>query len=314
MMNMPGQGLWDGIEDVPVFTRGTWFSPNFQGTVKIVRCRVQITRKKKIQFLAECEVLSSTSAQDPTGASRTWFQNQNENYLSALKSFAHAVLGVDDRSPEGAQKAAAVDRYLKAVMNYVAGAPNGFGGFVVNLTTTNTTKQDGGLFTRHDWSPYNWTAAGQPGPDLARFLQAAAPYANVMPQAQAAPQAPPQAQGGNQGWGSPPGFAGPPQGYGLPPGMAPPQPPAAAPQGWAPPSFGAPPAFGAPPPAAPPQAPAQGWSPPGQGPQGWGASPPPPAQGWGPPPQPQAPPPAPPPQVSQDGHWKLVNGEWVPNR
>lgn len=318
------QGLWDGIENAPTFERGAWFKPGFVGLVRIVRCKVQQTQKKKtIQFLAECEVLSSNTPDHPVGSQGTWFQNQNNSFLPAIKSFVHAVLGVDERRTDDAARLGMVDRALTPIMNFVAGVPNGFGGYVVALSTHQTVKTDGGPFTRHDWAAYNYVASGQVPPDVDRFVAAAMPYANVHAQAQMAPA---QAQPQNQGWGQPQGFGAPP-GFAQPQGYGAPQAPAPSPYGAPPPNpygqppqgYGAPPqappgnghGYGGPAFAAPPafQTPTFHQAPPlpAPVPQGYGA--PPQAPAMAPPPLP-----APAPQVSPDGFYKLVNGQWVPNR
>lgn len=302
-MIQPTGDLWEGLEDAPTFERGQFFSPGFQGLVKILRCMVKPTRKSGIQFLAEVEVLQTNRAEDPVGCQRVWFQGMQNRAvaLPAIKAFQYAVLGLDGQDKDDAQKCAAVSAASKSLQNYACSEANGLQGFPVNLATLPHTKQDGGPFTLHNWDAFDYQAAGHQPPDLARILAAAAPYANWRPGSQAQAPAPnwgtPRAPG--PGFGVPPSFTAPPAApvWSLPaggqlspdgknywaPGMpqwvpVPQGPPAAPAQSWAPAPFQAPPAFQPPSFTAPPAAP------------------------------------SPPAQVSPDGAWKLVNNNWVPNR
>ncbi len=278
--------MWGGMENAPTFDRGSYFQPGFQGQVELIRCFPKETQNSGLQFLAECRVKTSNMQAHPVGSQATWFQSMRDVkvYLPACKMFVYAVLDIVDDM----QARTTIDPHMVSIMNWVSGTPNGFGGYLVGLSTVQVPKKDKNPFTRHDWAQINYKASGRKGPDIQAVIQAALPYAQVIPV--------PQRSGAPQGPGG--GMFG---------GMAPPAP---APGAWAPPAGptmpplvnGPLPPWNAPPAAAyaPPPAPGFAYS-----------NAPAQAPGYG-----QAPPPQAPVQVSPDGHWKIdpATNTWVPNR
>lgn len=158
-----------GMDRAPMFGTGQYFSEgNFRVRTKSLKVNNGF---KGVCFIAEFDVLDSSSAKDPTGSTRSWVVKMgptNKNAFSDIKSLIFAIVGVDpkkagspEENPELHRQAAEL---VKAACDadyakQIGMAPNALEGREVLLQTfakaTRPTpeKPQGGTFTVHSWLP-----------------------------------------------------------------------------------------------------------------------------------------------------------------
>lgn len=161
--------VFAGMEAAPIFGKGQYFSEG-EFTLMVKGLKVN-NGYNGLCFIAEFEVLASTSEKDPVGSTRSWIVKMgptNKNAFSDIKALVLALTGKDPKrsgspaeNPELHAKAA---KLVKAACDAeyaktVGIAPDVFEGAEVGLRTfakaTRPTPQkpEGGTFTVHDWFP-----------------------------------------------------------------------------------------------------------------------------------------------------------------
>lgn len=161
--------MFAGMEKAQIFGKGQYFS---EGDFLVRTKSMKVNDGHNgLCFIAEFEVLQSTSAKDPVGATRSWVVKMgptNKNAFSDIKSLIFALTGKDPKQvgqPEenpalhaeaaNLVKAACDPEYAKKV----GIAADVFVGIEVGLhtflkpTRPSPQKPEGGVFTVHSWTP-----------------------------------------------------------------------------------------------------------------------------------------------------------------
>lgn len=163
------EAYFEGMERAEVFGKGQNFKEgNFRVRTKALKVN---NGQNGLCFIAEFDVIESTSAEDPVGSTRSWVVKMgptNKNAFSDIKSFMFALLGVDPKKagkPEEnpqlhAQAAQAVKAACDAQYAASIGVPaNAFEGRDVLLQTwvkatrPKPPSTEPGKFTVHAWTP-----------------------------------------------------------------------------------------------------------------------------------------------------------------
>src|SRR5689334_2270240 len=92
------EAYFEGMERAEVFGKGQYFKEgNFRVRTKALKVN---NGQNGLCFIAEFDVIESTSAEDPVGSTRSWVVKMgptNKNAFSDIKSFMFALLGVDPK-------------------------------------------------------------------------------------------------------------------------------------------------------------------------------------------------------------------------
>jgi hypothetical protein len=149
-----GANLFAGAKGMTMSEQGVYFTPGFDGEVKILHCLIKRSRKSGDLYLVECVVTKSSSAEHPVGAKRTWIQGLKDADIGfrSVKSFCVAVLGLSPKKPEDEAKLKAFEEQCEEVMTASA-QENAFKDSVVHLETTQKPTLAGKPFTLHVWTP-----------------------------------------------------------------------------------------------------------------------------------------------------------------
>lgn len=156
--------VFNGMDSAPMFGSGAYFAAGHRYALRTKTIKVHDGFKGKT-FIAEFEVLESSSEKDPPGSTRSYVVKLgagNVNAFSDIKALMFAILGTDpkkagqpsDNPPLHAQAAdavkCAVDRDYAASKGV---APDAFEGLPVRLETTTKKTKAGNDFTVHVWQP-----------------------------------------------------------------------------------------------------------------------------------------------------------------
>lgn len=147
---MSTKEYFKGLGQAKTFERGSPFRQEGSYLLKIKKCILKQTRDKGPAFIAEFEVLeTSTPNEDPKGVTRSWFQKLQDKDVGfgAVKEFMYGVIGVNT------QDAAAVAKADLTIEDDIADAcdNNEMEGQLVKLETTKVTTKKNQPFTRHKW-------------------------------------------------------------------------------------------------------------------------------------------------------------------
>ncbi len=144
---------WDsGLKDAKVSGKLPWFQPGFDGDVEVVETSLIATREKGPMWIVVVDVLHSNHPAHPVGQKFSWSQKLLINAgPGAVLEFACAALGGNPRNPADVE---GLKPKLGDVMRMAEKNPtnNPFIGRKVHLFTVQTSKKDGGNFTKHMWS------------------------------------------------------------------------------------------------------------------------------------------------------------------
>lgn len=155
-------GLFNGIADAEIFERGTYFSPGFDGVVKVEKVIAKRTRASGDAFIVEMRVVDGGTDSDPNGSKRSWFQKMIDSDIAfpAIKAWAAACAGYapNEKDAIETEVAPALEDALEAAVTNPG--DNDFVGAFLHLTTTQVKTKNDRDFTRHDWAPATDPEAG----------------------------------------------------------------------------------------------------------------------------------------------------------
>lgn len=199
--------IWTGLKTAEVFQQGNYFDVGIYD-VRITRCLVKQTQRSGVGFIAELEVLTSTSAKHPPGSTGSWFQGLTKNpatALSAIKEFVIAIHKLDPKRDTDRIKVE-IEPSIEQWMDAAIGPGNIFAGRCIHLETfVKKTREKQTDFTVHRWSPFE-------GPEPTHATPAPSQQWAPNPvQPQAPPQQPPP------GYQMQNPYAAPPPQYAPPP-------------------------------------------------------------------------------------------------
>lgn len=140
-------GLFDGIGDARPGGSNVYF---LQGKYKVKLNKVFTykSRKKDDLFIAECEILESTSDKRPADTKASWVVNlKHEAALGNIKGFIAAANGID---PEDEEKVN--EEVTEEVVEYCVGLDNPLEDIVLDLVCTDIKTRAGNDFTLHEWT------------------------------------------------------------------------------------------------------------------------------------------------------------------
>jgi hypothetical protein len=153
----PSFNPFAGARSANTSQQGNYFSPG-RYKVKIKNCVYRPTQNSGDVFLVETQILeTSDPIKHPIGADRTWIQGtKNKNvYLSAVKAFAAAAVGLDLKNPEhqavfDAKVVPQVEETLLAAIT-----KNALGGRIlwVDVTEKEKKTKPGENFNLHTFGP-----------------------------------------------------------------------------------------------------------------------------------------------------------------
>lgn len=161
--------MFAGMDKAAMFGSGQYFS---EGNYRVATKSLKVNNGfKGLCFIAEFEVLESTSAKDPIGATRSWVVKMgatNKNAFSDIKSLIFALTGVDPKKAgqpeENPQLHSQAAELVKAACDAdyakkIGLEPDALVGIELKLqafgkaTRPSAEKPQGGIFTVHNWSP-----------------------------------------------------------------------------------------------------------------------------------------------------------------
>lgn len=110
--------LFDGIETTKVGNKGGTPLSEGEFLLKITDVQYLKTQLRGDAFIVEYEVVESTSAKDPVGSKRSWYQSMAKRpiALEKIKEFMLAMLGYEPKRDE-ARIVVEVDPNLKSWTN-----------------------------------------------------------------------------------------------------------------------------------------------------------------------------------------------------
>lgn len=151
-----GANPFAGMRGAATSQQGSFLSPG-RYKLKINKYVYRPTQNSGDVFLIECTVLESTNPATPVGAERTWMQGTKNKqvYLSAVKSFAAAMVGLDLKNEIHARAfAEKVEPTIEETM-LTAITTATFNGREVIVDVTNKEKKTkpGEFFDLHVFSP-----------------------------------------------------------------------------------------------------------------------------------------------------------------
>ena len=142
-----------GLREAKISDRPPYFEPNQTYEVKLLKTFVLETREKGDAFIAEFEVIKSSSPNQRPGSVVAFYQGltKKDVAFANIKQLVYAVLGVDP-TKDADKIAREVDPEIENEMqkaiekNHMAGAR-------VKCVTSTRKSQKGVDFTQHRWSP-----------------------------------------------------------------------------------------------------------------------------------------------------------------
>lgn len=159
-------GMFDGINEAPVFDKGNYLPPGFIGIVEVVRTIGKNTQRSGPAFIVEMEIVEVFESGDEdhelspvkVGQKRTWFQKMSDKSvaLPAVKAWAAACLGFS--TTQKAEIEEEVSPELEDTLEYACDNEddNPFVGIRLKLSTCNIiTQKNKQNFTRYDFEPYS---------------------------------------------------------------------------------------------------------------------------------------------------------------
>jgi hypothetical protein len=149
-------GHFDGIEKAKIFGTGVYLQPDQLYKLKVLKTEVIKTREKGDAFIADFEVIESTSPQDPVGSTRNMYISLLKNKDTAFSNivqFLVAALGVDYSTPDG-KKFAEEDIIpgAKALLDEAC-EKNTLASKVVRCQSQSKTSKENRAYTRLNFSP-----------------------------------------------------------------------------------------------------------------------------------------------------------------
>ena len=157
-------GLFDGIGEAEIFTRGKYMPPGFRGVLEVKRTIAKETVKSGIGFIVEFEVIEvnrpGTKDHDlapvVVGEKRTWFQGMKDKTVAfpAIKEWAAAMAGYQMHEKEAIDDE--VSPELQNILTHATDNPadNDFVGVRVSLDTSHKKTKNDRDFTVHAWAAY----------------------------------------------------------------------------------------------------------------------------------------------------------------
>lgn len=121
----PKAGLFDGIEDAEIFTRGKYMVSGFVGVLDVAKTHVVDSRKSGPLFTVEFLVVETNNEKEhPVGSKCTWQQKllDKEVALPEITKFAAACIGTDPGDKEKVK--AEVQPGLQSVMDESVANPD----------------------------------------------------------------------------------------------------------------------------------------------------------------------------------------------
>ncbi len=156
---VPGSAnnYFKGMKEAKFVTKYPYFETDQSYEVKLEKTYVVNTRDKGDAFIAEFEILNSSSNTQKPGTKVSFYQGitlNKETGFAAIKGLMYALLGFDPNNAEDAVKIAnevdpeIEDEMAKAVVeNHMAGAR------VRCQTCTRVSKKTQKPYTVHNWAP-----------------------------------------------------------------------------------------------------------------------------------------------------------------
>lgn len=138
-------------------TAGAYASPG-EYQIEVTKCLSKDTQNHGWCFIVEGIYLTTNNEDHRAGDRFTWLQKlQNKQIgFSAMKGFFYAALGasLEARDKEKRDK---IDAQLDAMADAACGEQNLLKGRKANLEVIQKPTKAGGVFSRHNWSPYTGT-------------------------------------------------------------------------------------------------------------------------------------------------------------
>jgi hypothetical protein len=161
------QSYFKGMAEAKITDRNDYLEPDQKYVLKIKKTFVFATRNKGDAFIAEMEVVSTTSKSAKMAPGRTvsWYQSltKKDVAFSAIKLFCYAALGVA-RTDANAETLKEIDKKIEPLMQEAV-EKNSFVNTLVECETASRIAKEqlpgagtpGGppvkTFTNHKWEP-----------------------------------------------------------------------------------------------------------------------------------------------------------------
>lgn len=153
MTNAAAPSYFAGARNAPVFERGIYMEPNNKFLLKLTRTFVKATREKGDAFIAEFEIVESTSPTQKVGSKVNWYQGlvKKDIAFGSIKELFYALLGKSlQNNAEEIRRD--IDPEIEELMQEAV-TSNSLADTLVRCQTSVRVTKDKKDFTQHTWSP-----------------------------------------------------------------------------------------------------------------------------------------------------------------